>query len=142
MDKLEINITDDLITGKKRKLIHRQLRILPDLEMAHDMEIVYYEQDGTTPTLEAIRDNGDLTISQKSRVNETFRNVRVSVSTKDVWVNPDGSPSNKEDEGSIKERDFWQLLPLGLFPEETTIAGVMYKAIEMSMHNLNNTQRL
>lgn len=142
MDKIEINISDDLITGKKRKFKHRLLKILDDLEMVHDCDIIYYEVDGITPTLDFIRDSEILTADQKIRALQTFRNVKVTATTKGVFVDETGERVDPQTEGAIKELLFWQNIPLAAFEGATTVGDIVYGAMQMSMNAMNTRNRL
>jgi hypothetical protein len=137
--KIEIPISDCLVTGKKRKIKHRQLRILDDLQMVHDLEIIYYNEDDV-PMLQIIQ-GMEITEDQKDRLKKTFANVKVSASTKGVWVDEQGQPVSIDTDGAIDELEFWQNIPLAVFQGAQTISDVVYAAMEQNMSVMNQRNR-
>ncbi|MBL6448582.1 hypothetical protein JMN32_19885 [Fulvivirga sp. 29W222] len=146
-DFIEIEIRDDPVTGKKRKLEHRQLRILKNLEMIHDVEIVFYENvEGNygEKTLTAIN-TLPITEDQRKRQRETFKNIIISVGTHGTIVNAEtGEPVSPEIEGAIKDLYFWQNIPISTLGLDGTanLEDVVYSAMRMSMEIMNARERL
>lgn len=159
--KLETEISNDPVTGLKRKLVHHKLEIDENLEMTHYRKIVYYERlDGDVygrPIIEAIQENDQITDEAKKKLTEKYQPQFFNVDTRGVYVNPEtGQPVNKivsVDEngnqtesypiGSVPELEFWQNLPISFIqPTPTTNSGVVYGLLQMSMKSADNNGRV
>jgi hypothetical protein len=139
--ELLVDIIDCPVTGKKRKLKHRQLRILPDLEMVHDVEIIYFENvDGEYGQPMTIAILGyDLSEDQKKRQLELFKNKIVTATTKGAFVDP--TTGELVEEGGIPEILFFQNVPLSVFVGATKASEVFYAMIQQSMSNMDSNNR-
>ena len=158
---LEVEISDDPVSGLKRKLIHHRLGIGTDLNMTHYRKIVYFEklQDGSygRPILQVIAEDDTMTPERKRKLSEQYAPQYFFVSTENSYVNPangqfvekvektiideNGNEVTVMDypDGSIQELAFWQSLPIAFIqPTPTTNSEVVYSLIKISMKSADN----
>lgn len=154
---LEVEISNDPITGLKRKLVHHRFIIETNLEMVHYRKLVHFEKidNGTPegaygrPILQVIAENETLTPEAKRKLAEQYEPQVYGVDTSGVWVNPaTGQPVQKDaegnyPEGSVQELAFWQSLPISFIqPPPTTNAEVVYGLMKISMKASDNAGRV
>lgn len=148
INKLEVEISDDPVSGLKRKLIHDKLEIMSDLQMVHWRRIVKYEKlsDGSygRPIIQAILENENLSKEFKQKLIDDNQPQLIGVSTAGVYVDAQGTPviqnsDNSFPEGSIPELQFWQNLPISfLNPAPTLCSDVLYGLLKISMKAQSN----
>jgi len=161
INTLEVEISDDPVTGLKRKSRHYELIIDHNLEMTHIREIVFYEKliDGSygRPIIDVITEDENLSEEAKHLKRVMFAPQRVRVNTSGVYVNPytghtveqvtttdeEGNEATAYPEGSIPELEFWQNLPIGFIqPVPTKISDAMYTLMTISMKSADNNGRV
>lgn len=157
---LSVDISDDPISGLKRKLVHKAFTIDQDLQMTHYREIQFYEKlpDGSygRSMRDVILENETMNPDVKKRALELYQPIPVIVNTRDVKVNPltgqpvvllfdeEGLPTNQtEYDAAIPELQFWQGLPLTFIdPVPTTVSGAVYTLLTASMKASDNAGRV
>ncbi|MEX0884511.1 MAG: hypothetical protein WDZ72_13660, partial [Cyclobacteriaceae bacterium] len=100
------------------RLVHEKLEIAQDMEMTASIRLVFYTKNESgeydQPVLNVIRENNELTESQKRNDTEMFRTRVWSSSTRGSWVLPDTGELVYPDEngnypeGSITQLQYWQ----------------------------------
>lgn len=149
--QLSVEISNDQISGLKRKMIHIKLEIDQDLQMTHWRKIVFYEKlSGDTygrPILQVISENDSLTDEQKSKLISQYEPqlfcVRTSGSVVDAYGNEVAQlPDNTFPVGSLPELEWWQNLPLSILGAPSKCSEVVYGALMMSMDSMDNQNRV
>jgi hypothetical protein len=162
---MEIQISNDPITGAKRKLVFAGLSIHKDFNMQLKGQLEYYDDNDQRMT-EVIEQDETLTRSQKIIRIQQFLNRSFEADTTGIWVDKNGEPvkliqsgdqgniTTMPPEGAVPELEFWQNLSLSYFlqgqglPDDVMkilsqikFSSLFYGAIEQSMKNLDNRNR-
>jgi len=149
--QLSVNISNDQVSGLKRKMIHVKLEIDQDLQMTHWRKIVFYEKlsDDTygRPIIQAINENDSLTGEQKTKLMSQYEPqlfcVRTSGSVVDAYGNEVAQlPDNTFPAGSVGELEWWQDLPINILGAPSKCSEVVYGALMMSMESMDNQNRI
>lgn len=133
------------------RLVHERLEIDQDLEMTASIRLVFYTKDEAgefdRPVLDVIRENTNLTESQKRNDLEMFRTRIWQSSTRGSMVLPDSgqlvypNQYGNYPEGSITQLQYWQSLPAAAFPGET-LAEKVYSALLVNMQEIYDLQNI
>lgn len=169
MNQIIIPVSDDPVTGQKRKLHFTGLQIKPDLNMLLTADVVYYAEDGTTKLVNYIENDNTLTLSQKRQQINKFKDQSVKADTSNSWVDfTTGDPvelvpvydenqvliNSTPPEGSVEEIVFWQNIPLSIFLEgsglpeqlltvlsQVKFSDLFYGATQKGMINMDLRKR-
>lgn len=129
---------------------HSKLTIDEDLEMTVTVKLVFYTNengDFGRPLLDVIREDENLTESQKRNDSERFKTVEFISSTRGTMVNPETGESIKPDEngnfpeGSITQLQFWQNVHAEEFPGEL-LSEKVYAAIIKNMFDIYESNNI
>jgi hypothetical protein len=161
---ISVEISNDPITGLKRKLFHHRFEINENLEMIHYRKIVFYEkiENGTSEggygrIISEVITESDLNNEAKQLKLTLLAPQYLSVSTTNVYVNPlTGQPvekikefdennnliSENYPEGSVLELLFWQNLPKDFIEDSLVMSDVIYGLLKISMRASDNAKRI
>lgn len=153
LNLLEINISNDPVSGFKRKMVHVSLEILENLHIIHKRKIVYYENvnDGSEngaygrPILQAIDENESLSSEQKKIAKSQFSDMLISTNTIGHKVDPITGQrfENNPPDYAIDELEFWQSLRIDFInPLPATVSGAVYALMQMSMKSQDNNNNV
>ena len=127
------------------KLVHHKLEIDSDLEMRASIRLEFWTKDENgnfgEPVLKVIKNNPNLSDSQKQNDLETFRTRVWPSSTRGSMVMPATGELVYPDEngnypeGSITQLQYWQSIPAEAFPG-ATLAEKVYAALIVNMEEI------
>jgi hypothetical protein len=151
INKLEVTISNDPISGLKRKMQHVKFEIGEDLQMIHYRRIIFYEKlEGDVygrPILQAIAENENLSDEQKKKLTAQYEPQIFHVTTNGSMVNQYGvevaqNSDNTFPEGAVSELEWWQGLPISILGSPSKCSEVVYGALQMSMSQMDQQNRV
>jgi len=152
INSLSVDISNDPISGLKRKMIHVKLEIAQDLQMIHWRKIVFYEKLAGDaygrPILQVIQEDETLSDEQKKKLSAQYEPQQFAVNTSGSMVNAQGvevqqNPDNSWPDGSVSELEFWQAMPIAyLSPAPSLCSEVVYGLLKVSMKAMDNQNRV